>query len=516
MPTLTDSLQMVSSFIYRFIPRRAPSDEELSKVKIVAHRGAWNLTDRLENTLPAFRECLNHKIWAIEFDVRFTKDDVPIVHHDESTVRVFEKDLVIADMNFEDLRRVVPQIPTFAEVIEELGQKLHFMIELKTQLTESHVSILKDLLKTLKPIEDYHFMSLEIPRFRALHFVDKKALVSIARLNIKDVFDESLREDLGGFTGQYLLLNQSMNQKCKKKGIKVGTGFPDSKNLFFREVNRGVDWVYTNHAPQLAQFLLALFLVCNSALAKEKVCEGKFKELPIKKELQTLEKIESRAKELIIEKPECEKDIIEVARYLRSQYSDLISLKFLSKYDGKKNLDSILEFSSEDLKKYGMEIRSSEGSYYLLDKESYYLKLKSSTNTPSGQAYQALITEYESVVVLDDASLLKPFMDVAKLLLKFESFALKYPEALDKEAESKIKFMRKILAGFLDNSPCVDKKSFKLLKKCGRAIRHIVRSKFESPSRKIFRPIFKKAISKKIEERKEADLLLEMIRKDPH
>lgn len=253
MVPLTDALQKLSNKIFRWIPQQQPPAEQISHLKIVAHRGAWNTTTRLENSMAAFLACLQHDIWAIEFDLRWTSDQIPVVHHDANTQRVFHQDLVISETKFGDLRKTLPQIPTLKEVIKELGGKIHFMIELKALLTPQQRGILKALLSELRPIQDYHFMSLDPNRFKALDFVDKKALVSIARTNIHRIYQETLDNDWGALTGQYLLVTRAMTEDCHKHNIKVGTGFPDSKNLLFREAHRDVDWLFTNQAEKMAR-----------------------------------------------------------------------------------------------------------------------------------------------------------------------------------------------------------------------------------------------------------------------
>lgn len=53
--------------------------------KVIAHRGGGSLAP--ENTLAAFQCGLNHGFHAVEFDVMLTKDNVPVVIHDEKLGR---------------------------------------------------------------------------------------------------------------------------------------------------------------------------------------------------------------------------------------------------------------------------------------------------------------------------------------------------------------------------------------------------------------------------------------------
>jgi glycerophosphoryl diester phosphodiesterase len=39
--------------------------------------------------------------------------------------------------------------------------------------------------------------------------------------------------------------------KHRKNGQPVGTGYPASKNCLYREINRGVEWIFSNNAGEL-------------------------------------------------------------------------------------------------------------------------------------------------------------------------------------------------------------------------------------------------------------------------
>jgi glycerophosphoryl diester phosphodiesterase len=68
---------------------------------IVAHRGASAAAP--ENTLAAFRKGLEEGADGVEFDVRLTRDGVPVVFHDSTLSRVAGIDRRIADLNYKEL-----------------------------------------------------------------------------------------------------------------------------------------------------------------------------------------------------------------------------------------------------------------------------------------------------------------------------------------------------------------------------------------------------------------------------
>jgi glycerophosphoryl diester phosphodiesterase len=252
MEKITDQLQALSNQIYRWVPQPEPSFDLLNHTQIVAHRGCWNRQERLENTMAAFLESLEHNIWAIEFDIRWTRDDVPVVHHDATTERVFGESFRISDMRFDQLRSEVAQIPSLQEVVQTMGGRRHLMIELKSPCSPQQRRILKQVLSPLEPVDQFHLMSLNLNHFNNLKLFPNRTFVSIARTNIRSIFRDTCERRLGGLTGHYLILTDRLKEACHEQGISVGTGFPDSENLFYREVNRGVDWIFSDHASHLA------------------------------------------------------------------------------------------------------------------------------------------------------------------------------------------------------------------------------------------------------------------------
>lgn len=69
---------------------------------IIAHRGAS--ADVPENTIAAFRAAVEQRAEAIEFDVRLTRDGVPVVMHDPTLARTTDRDGTVADLTLAELR----------------------------------------------------------------------------------------------------------------------------------------------------------------------------------------------------------------------------------------------------------------------------------------------------------------------------------------------------------------------------------------------------------------------------
>ena len=253
-PALEQFAQRVADICFLLIPRRRPSRQALLDCKIIAHRGEHDNRQVKENTMAAFARVAEAGAWGIELDVRWTRDLQPVVIHDATTARVFGIDLEVAAVDLHELRRQVPEIPTLEEVIVRFGGKLHLMVELKYDelgAVADRAERLGKLFATLTAEQDYHFLALQFDLFELVEFAGNKACLPVAELNLPDFSHRALTEDLGGVCGQYLLLSRRLIQRHHRRKQKLGTGFVESRFCFYRELNRGVDWIFSNHTLRL-------------------------------------------------------------------------------------------------------------------------------------------------------------------------------------------------------------------------------------------------------------------------
>ncbi len=235
-------------------PRPRPSQERLLACKIIAHRGEHDNRRVRENTLPAFDTARNGGVWGIEFDVRWTRDYEPVVIHDPDARRVFGIDLQVAEVDLAELRQRLPEVPTLEEMIERYGGLLHLMIELKRDPLpdiERKRARLQALFASLTPAADYHVLALSLDLYAPIDFAGDQAFIPVAELNVGEISRQTLQRDFAGIGGQYLLLGNRLVQRHAARGQHVGTGFIASRFCLYRELNRGIEWVYSNDACRL-------------------------------------------------------------------------------------------------------------------------------------------------------------------------------------------------------------------------------------------------------------------------
>jgi len=235
-------------------PQPIPANLLLQHCKIVSHRGEHDNQTVYENTIPAFERSKRAGVWGIEFDIRWTRDLQPVVCHDPDLKRVFDIDLEIGRATLEEIKAAAPQVPSLAEVIARYGNGVHMMIEIKQEIypdPDAQNEKLEKLFSGLTPGKDYHFLTLTPEMFPLIKFVPVETFVPIARLEVKSFSDLALRENMGGLNGHYLLITRKVMRKHRRKNQSIGTGYIGSRNCLFREINRGVEWIFSNHAVRL-------------------------------------------------------------------------------------------------------------------------------------------------------------------------------------------------------------------------------------------------------------------------
>lgn len=236
------------------IPRRPPPEEMLRTCRIVAHRGAHDDRGLRENTIAAFDAAAACGAWGIECDLRWTADGVPVVAHDPDLVRVWGLPERIRDLPFAALRSRVPEIPALSEVVARYGGRIHLLLEIKEEPWPDPAEQnrrLAAIFAGLAPRADYHLLALDPQLFERITFAPPSCFLPVAQGLPRAASHIALERGFAGVAAHYLLLSRETIARHHRAGQCVGTGYARSLAVLFREVGRGVDWVFTNHAASL-------------------------------------------------------------------------------------------------------------------------------------------------------------------------------------------------------------------------------------------------------------------------
>ena len=251
---LQNAAMKVADLAAAVIPQKVPSQRALRNCKIISHRGEHDNISIIENTLPAFNKASDNGVWGIECDIRWTADLVPVVSHDECGRRLFGNPTLIAELDFSQLREQMPLIPSLSELVEQLGGSTHLMLEIKAEPCpnlQRQKDILQQQLSGLCPGVDYHVLALDPQLFDRVEFLPRQYCFPVSEFNVARLSRAAIETEYGGLSGHYLLLNNRLKNRHSQAGQRIGTGFISSKNCLFRELNRGVEWIFSNDAVKI-------------------------------------------------------------------------------------------------------------------------------------------------------------------------------------------------------------------------------------------------------------------------
>jgi glycerophosphoryl diester phosphodiesterase len=148
---------------------------------VIGHRGAAGLAR--ENSLDALRAGLEAGADMLEFDVRLTKDKIPIVVHDFHTFRTHRHMSIISQMTLQELQEKTKEHPisTLTTVLDELFGKIILNIELKGRGTGLVVATLikTSYIKSSKDWDAILFSSFKGSELAVVRRISRKANLAL-------------------------------------------------------------------------------------------------------------------------------------------------------------------------------------------------------------------------------------------------------------------------------------------------------------------------------------------------
>jgi len=221
-------------------------------MNIISHRA--NGFGHPANSLSAFVSALKSPVKEIEIDVRLTKDNVFVVHHDPSFRKYFFHKF-ISRKNFKEIQFKFNTLKTYLDYFEGTDKILHLDIkdhgcekqlinELKTRNLIDRVSICSYTPKILEGIQKYNSeikTSLTFVPFVRFHKLalkrimhHMKPLVYFNNLNLEDFqnkyskgfshvhfFSKIPDLNVDAFNIPHVFLNKNILKEAKYKGQKI-------------------------------------------------------------------------------------------------------------------------------------------------------------------------------------------------------------------------------------------------------------------------------------------------------
>lgn len=242
---------------------------------VIGHRGAMGHAP--ENTMTSFDQALKLGADMLEFDVRLSKDGIPVIVHDSNLDRTANRSLEVGDLNAEDLiqldagswfdmRFAGEQIPRLSTLLKwaqakktKAKDKFAYFVELKVDGDENRrEQLIRSVVKDLK---DAGALNRSV-----LISFDEPSLV-ITRKLFPDVstgflYSELLHDALE--RAKKLKTNHLLPRKDRvtgdlvteahSAGLAVVAWTADRLDEFRKLVIWGVDGIATNYPDRLIEF----------------------------------------------------------------------------------------------------------------------------------------------------------------------------------------------------------------------------------------------------------------------
>lgn len=216
---------------------------------VIGHRGAAGVAP--ENTLESLRAGVAAGADILEFDVRLTKDNVPVIIHDASTQRTHKTRKVISSLTFKELQalHLTPHIPTLEEVLNEFFGHIMLNIELKARGSGEAVT---KLLAARYVKQDSDWDAVIISSFKARELLKARkisATIPLALLHDQNPFlfigyERRLRFSAVGFHRLYV--NPLATEIAKRLGLFCYAYTVDRPYGALLLERKGIDGVVTN------------------------------------------------------------------------------------------------------------------------------------------------------------------------------------------------------------------------------------------------------------------------------
>lgn len=222
---------------------------------IIGHRGAAG--HKPENTIASLRAGQQADVDMLEFDVRLTKDHVPVLVHDSLMWRTHRLPYLVSRLEYEELKKrtkgSINPITTLDNVLKRFSGQVLLNLELKDR--GSAAKILPIIERYIKDEEDWElflFSSYHISELRRIRKRSKHAQLGLLHWynDLKFLFAHRLL-NLTAVGFHRLHTTSFAIAAAKKLGLFVYAYTVNRPDAAQRLVNKGVDGIVTDYPALL-------------------------------------------------------------------------------------------------------------------------------------------------------------------------------------------------------------------------------------------------------------------------
>ncbi|MEK3685183.1 glycerophosphodiester phosphodiesterase family protein [Paenibacillus sp. FSL R10-2736] len=240
------------------------------KVYTIAHRGASGYAP--ENTMPAFELAREMDSDSIELDIHLTKDQIPVVIHDDTVNRTTNSKGYVRNMTLEQIKQLdagswfnkaYPMfareiyagttIPTLDEVFETFGKDISYVLEIKESTPKINIEVLlNEYIKKYdleKVVAIHSFSAASLRKFHSINpDIPLYQLVwnDYTSVRLTEAYLADVKSYAVGISPNFQGTSASYVAQIKRAGLKVMPYTINYQLNMDKAYSWGVDGVYTN------------------------------------------------------------------------------------------------------------------------------------------------------------------------------------------------------------------------------------------------------------------------------
>ncbi|WP_067274618.1 glycerophosphodiester phosphodiesterase [Streptomyces jeddahensis] len=228
-------------------------------VTAVAHRG--DPYRFRENTLPSLRSAVARGADAVEFDVRLTRDGVPVLLHDRTLKRLWGHDRPVSALSAAEVRQITGNgVPTLVEALAVLSaptsdnggdsRDSRIMVDLPDATPESVrtvVGIVRDC-----GVADRVYYCAGATAMLAVRAADPGAEIALTWTTLappRPALLDAVRPRWLNY--RFGLIDRQLAARVHRDGYLLSAWTPDTRRSMLRLLDLGVDSITTNRIEAL-------------------------------------------------------------------------------------------------------------------------------------------------------------------------------------------------------------------------------------------------------------------------
>ncbi|WP_043688127.1 glycerophosphodiester phosphodiesterase [Streptomyces xylophagus] len=221
----------------------------MQNVTAVAHRGDPYRVR--ENTTDSLRSALEQGADAVEFDVRLTRDGVPVLLHDETLQRLWEVDRPLKSLSVDEVRGLTGGgVPTLVEALAATeGSRV--MVDLPGPADVRAVRRVVDVIRECGA-DDRAYYCAGADAMLAVRAADPTAEIALTWTSLappRPAVLEAVRPRWLNY--RFTLVDRDLAARVHRDGYLLSVWTPDTRRSMRRLLDMGVDSITTNRIDVL-------------------------------------------------------------------------------------------------------------------------------------------------------------------------------------------------------------------------------------------------------------------------